>query len=150
MARSQKEVPARRGRPAKFAEPRINLSFRLQRSIYDEVKAVAHDAGLSISEEIERRLRHIADWEEAFGTARKLVETHEEVTAAGFEAALRYKGYQPVTTDQGVIWLSPGMPLTKISASINAAAVANAMLPELTGVIVRAIEKVTKEGDGNG
>lgn len=87
----------RRGRPAKFTEPRTSLSFRLQRHLYDQVKAASAKTGRSISEELERRIERSFAEEDALGGRRvadlmRLLMVHFH---AGGDSAAQAKGITP-------------------------------------------------------
>ena len=60
----------------------------------------------------------------------------------GFEAALRDKGYQRLRVDQGVVWAEPGMDISRMNVSIDAAAIVEAMKPELVAALVHAFVKL--------
>jgi len=138
-----------RGRPAKFNEPRMTVSCRLQAAYYDDVKAVASQHGRSISEEIERRLDRFAEWEKQFGDVRKLMD-HATATAQAaakgeIERALREAGYQRVRIDQGSIWADPGVNIARMSFSVDAAVIVRAMEPNLIEALTQALEKAKRE-----
>jgi hypothetical protein len=112
------------GRPAKFTTHRVNVSFRLQQHIYEEIKKTGAAAGRSISEEIERRIERLSEWVKEHGTVQKMAaEAHakaqkvvedarveaqkmlaeaDEVIASGKEAALHDWRIQPVAGRAGV------------------------------------------------
>jgi hypothetical protein len=60
----------------------------------------------------------------------------------GFEAALREKGYQRVRLDQGVVWAEPGMDISRLSISIDVAAIVEATKPGLVAALVQEFAKL--------
>jgi hypothetical protein len=97
---------------------------------------------LTVSEEAERRLERSFEWEQQFGDIKQMMADAEATLKRGFEAALPEKGYQRVRVDQGVIWAEPGMDISRISVSINAAAIVEAMKPEIVAALVQALAKL--------
>lgn len=97
------------GRPSKYANPRLTLTFRLQQDRYEAIKAEAEKNGRSISEEIERRLDRISEWEKSFESAHRLLRDAETVSAVRLRSTLRDNGFQPVSTMRGIVWLEPGL-----------------------------------------
>lgn len=122
------------------------LKVRLREPMRARLEKSAKQRGISLNAEIANRLEQSFDWDEKFGDSRKMLAEHEEVLRSGLEAAMRHEGYQPVRLDQGIVWLAPGAPIGKLSFSIDAAAVVDAMTPELTGIIARALANVAKDG----
>jgi hypothetical protein len=143
----KKSVKKRVGRPAGRKAPhRPVLSARVPEEFYEEITRSARAAGRTLSEELVWRGRQAFEWEKARGTIQKWTEESRQALERGFEAALQEKGYLPIATDQGRIWLEPGMDTSRMSISVDAAAVVRAMVPDMTQILARALEKTTGKG----
>lgn len=67
-------MKSNRGRPKTFAHPRVNLSIRIQKPMYSDVKKESKQTGKSISRVIEDRLERVrllkGDMEAMWGSIR--------------------------------------------------------------------------------
>jgi hypothetical protein len=139
MASKKKRV----GRPRTGQRPVI--AIRVHEPLYAKIVAAAARLNLSISEEAERRLERSFEWERQFQNAEKLIADTRTAIAGQFESALGEKGYQRVQTDRGALWGEPGMDMSHMSISVDAAAVARAIEPELVSLIARTLQNIAKE-----
>jgi hypothetical protein len=131
------------GRPRTGKRPVIAL--RVHQPLYDRITESAAGLKLTISEEAERRLERSFDWEKQFGNADKMLAEHRAALAGGFESAMRNKGYQRVRIDQGVVWAEPGMDISRMSVSVDAAAIVDAIHPQLVAALVQAFAKLKSD-----
>ena len=73
------------------------------------------------------------EWEKGFGDVRKMrARGRKAAQARGLQPALHGAGYQRVHLDQGSVWAEPGMDISRMSVSVNAAAIVRLIEPELT------------------
>lgn len=128
----------------KSAGQRPVLQFRVHQDTYDDIGKAAKKLKLTISEEAARRLDRYAEYEKAMGDVKQWLAESRQTVAKGQEAALRDWGYRRIQLDQGAIWAEPGMEMGRMNLSIDAAAIVEAMEPELVAVLARAIQKVSK------
>lgn len=139
MAKTEKTKPRKRGRPTKFDEPRVSLSFRLRRPLYEDIKEVAEVTGLSISEEIERRLVQFAYWENRYGEAQRMVDIAREAIQMDLDKALRDNGFKRVSTGYGYAYLDERVPVDLIDGTADADAIMEKVAPTLRHVIGEAL-----------
>jgi len=128
------------GRPRTGKRPVI--AIRVHSDLYEEVVESAAARDLSISEDAENRIRMSCEWEKAFGDVRKMRADARAALARGLQPALHEAGYQRVHLDQGSIWADPGMDISRMSVSVNAAAIVRLIEPELIRLVARAVEEV--------
>jgi hypothetical protein len=135
----------RPGRPRMKKRPVV--AMRLHQDLYDKIRSSAGNRKLSMSEEIENRLQQSFQWDQSADGVRRLLADAAAAIQGKFDAALRERGYQPIHIDQGRIWAEPGMNISRMSVSVDAAAIVSAMEPELAEILARALAKVSKKGD---
>ena len=126
------------GRPRTGKRPVI--AIRVHNDLYEEIRKSSVARDLSISEEVENRIKQSFEWDRTHGDIRKMRPT-VGLTGTNLEAALSQAGYQRIHLDQGIVWAQPGMDVRRMSVSVDAAAVVQAMEPDLTAALVRALEK---------
>ena len=146
MKKSGKKRPV--GRPSTGLRKPV-LAFRVHPQIYDELWQAAARAGLSISEEAERRLQVVPMWERQFGDTKKLREQTLESIAADFKAALFGAGYQPFSTSRGRLWAEPGVDLLSgpLSIEVEIAAAIQQATPKIVQAITsELVAQAKKEG----
>jgi hypothetical protein len=134
-------------RPAKRRELSPVIAGRVPASLHRQIKEAAKKSGRSMSEEQAWRVAISFEWERAFGEAKKWLADQDAVLQRGYRAALQQMGCQRISIDQGVIWAEPGTSIARLSLSVDAAAIANAMQPELTELVVRVLKKVSTKED---
>lgn len=130
-------------KPTDQVQLKLRFDERLRRQL--EREAARNDR--SMNSEIVNRLEQSLAWDQSADAARKLLADSKAAIRGGLEAALRRDGYQPIRIDQGRIWAEPGMNISRMSISVDAAAVVSAMEPELAEILARALAKVSKKGD---
>jgi len=138
------------GRPPKRPDARLakNRTFRVRGDLDAKLQSAAQTSGRSVSEEIERRVEASFEWDQARQTAREWLEESREVLKRGFEAALREKGYVRIRVDQGAVWAEPGMDWSRLSVSVDASAVVEAMQPDIVQALAKALATVSKKTEG--
>jgi hypothetical protein len=132
------------GRPRTGKRPVI--AIRVHNDLYEQIVQSAAARDLSISEESENRIKQSFEWDEKFGDARKMIADVHAMQARAVEATLSKADYQRVALDQGVVWAEPGMDISRMSVSIDAAAIVRLIEPELTGLVARALRQVAAAG----
>jgi hypothetical protein len=128
------------GRPRTGKRPVI--AIRVHNDLYEEIVKSAAARDLSISEEAENRIKQSFEWDKGFGDVRKMITDAKATLARNVPAALHREGYQRVVLDQGVVWAEPGMDISRMSVSVNAAVIVRLIEPELTRLVTSAIEQV--------
>jgi len=129
----------------------VQLKLRFAESLRRQLEREANRHDVSMNSEIIRRLAESLKADQSEEALTKLILDHEEALRRDFDFALSQKGFQRIQLDQGVVWAEPGMKLEKLSMSIDAATVVQAMAAELVGVLSRALQKVAnKENDEEG
>jgi hypothetical protein len=131
------------GRPRTGKRPVI--AMRVHNDVYKQLYRSARAHELSMSEEAEHRIRQAFEWETAHGNVRKMLADVRAVLAGGVEADLSKLGFQRVALDQGTVWAKPGMNISRMSVSVDAAAVVRLIEPELTQLVARALGQIAKE-----
>ena len=131
------------GRPRTGKRP--VLAIRVHTDLYKEIRQSAAARDLSLSEEAENRIKQSFEWDEKFGDVNKMIADGRATLERGFQAALSQAGYQRVQLDQGTIWAEPGMDISRMSVSVDAAALVRLIEPELTQLVARALGQIAKE-----
>lgn len=90
-------MPKPVGRPRKFPPNRTRAGIRFRHEQYEKLKEAAHEAGRSVSEEVEARIERLDAYETALLTMKKI----DQMTRDNFEAAARQLGYGVVWTEHG-------------------------------------------------
>lgn len=135
------EAKKKVGRPSKGK--RGTFTFRVTADLRAQLEAAAAAGPRSVSEEIERRLVLYAEYDKAFGSAQKIIDDAMTTTIENLKPRMTRAGFHRITTDQGAVWAEPGTPLGRMSISINAAAIIDAMLPDLVAALARALERMS-------
>jgi hypothetical protein len=125
----------------------VQLKLRFTEALRRQLEREASRHDVSMNSEIIRRLDESLKADQSEESLRKLVLDHEEALRKGFDFALSQKGFQRIQLDQGGVWAEPGMKLEKLSMSIDAATVVQAMTTELVGVLARALQKTADKND---
>jgi hypothetical protein len=120
--------------PVKIKAKSPVITGRVPESVHRQIKAAAKKSGRSMSEQL------------AWLAAMALTQEQD------LKARLRQAGYQPVPMDQGIVWAEPGFDWSqsRLSISIDAAAVLKEALPELVPVFARALGKFAKTNTAGG
>ncbi|MGE9009546.1 Arc family DNA-binding protein [Leptospira interrogans] len=126
----------------------VQLKLRFTEGLRRQLEREANRHDVSMNSEIIRRLEESFKADQSEEALRKLIFDHEEVLRKEFDFALSQKGFQRIQLDQGVVWAEPGMKPEKLSVSIDAATVVQAMTAELVGVLARALQKAADKDDG--
>jgi hypothetical protein len=128
------------GRPATGISRPV-ATFRMHEALYDRLVESAKRLNVSFSEEAERRLQQAFEWETQLGELKTLTARHEKMLKAGFETALRQKGYTPILGVEGRFWAEPGTELTGKFTALH---------PTIVQAIEEAMLRVIKREKGEG
>lgn len=140
-----KRTKQSKGRQATGQRP--VLQFRVHPDTYADLKAAAEKSKLTISEAAAARLESAAEIIDAKAEALRILDDAQSAVARSLEAALRAQGFQPIALDQGVVWAEPGMNISRLSISVDAAAIVRAMQPEMIAALTRALGNLAKDSD---
>lgn len=135
MAVEKRSVKKKRpGRPATGKRPVI--AMRMHPDVYAKICAEAELHKFSISEEAEHQIKLSFEWADKIAEMRRLTTTIE-----GLRDLMRAQHMRPVQLDQGTVWAEPGVDTSKLSLSVDAAAIVESMKPQLVAALVEALQK---------
>ena len=83
----------------------MSLGLRVSAAIKNRIDADAHANGRTQSAQAELMLEKLYAYE---ATLAGMKVTLEEIEAGNVDAALRRRGYHPLRSPHGIIWLPPG------------------------------------------
>lgn len=106
MEKSAKKRPGRP--PGRKAAHRPVVSARVPETLYAQIKEEARKNGRTMGEELVWRAERIAEWQNAFGEAQKLLADARQITANELRSRLQRDGWTPVTGVGGDAWFEPG------------------------------------------
>jgi hypothetical protein len=132
-ARKKEDRPSTVQRPV--------LQFRVHPDTYEAVNASAEKLKLTISEEAARRLERFAEYDAAFGSAKKLIADTQSTLARSVEAQLRTSGYTPIASPKGTVWLDPGMDPMSVSVWTSPEGQLQSLESALEKIVERAIAR---------
>ena len=142
MAVEKKRKKRPVGRPRSNVNKPV-VSTRVSEANFEKICNAADAHGFSIAAETEHRIDLSFQWEPQRLDYLEIIKGQERL-----HELLISIGWKRIdTVDQGPIWLPPGTSAKFLSVSLDAAAVAEAMVPELPDLLARAINKV-KPGVG--
>lgn len=113
------------------------LQFRVHEDDYEKLRVSARKHKFTISEEAAHQLNLAFQWDATRVEMQRLTTTLE-----GVKELMVAHGFKKVPIDQGAMWSEPGVDISRMSVSLDAAAVVKAMEPELANLLARAIEAV--------
>jgi hypothetical protein len=94
-------------------------SARVAKALDAKIKAAARASGRTLGEEMIWRVEQSFEWERQFGSIRELQAQAQGIMERGFEAALRDKGFQRVSTSKGALWAEPGVLEELMAAALK-------------------------------
>ena len=135
-----KQPTGKRQPPKREQSPVI--AGRVPASLHKQIKKAAQKSGRTMSDEMAFQVATAFNWETTRLEMQRMTSTVE-----GVEELMRAHGFQWVPLDEEkVVWAPPGMDISRMSISLDAAAVVKAMEPELAGLLARTINKLKPGG----
>jgi hypothetical protein len=118
------------------------IAGRVPASLHQQIKKAARKSGRTMSDEMAFQVALSFEWEQQRLDYLEIIKGGERL-----ENLLAGIGWKQTRFLEGSVWTPPGIDITRLSYSLDAAAIARAMEPELTQLVARTINKMKPGGD---